>query len=180
MEIIPTTPTHKAGKQQILRFTQKPDYLRISIKANRARNISVASNHYNVGFAGGQIFQWVAKFDPELPEDSRQLVDGIMAANMPLIRKTLGFSARVSNTLFSFNQWNGYGDVKKFKFKQHPTHKLKLRLVKELDFDQIFNLGFERFEITRVINFQVKTTMRRLKYCSFGNDGVYYDTHGTV
>lgn len=133
------------------------------------------SNHYNVSFTKGRIYQWSAKFDPKLPEDSRDKISEIIEANRAKIHSILGMFVVVSNTIFTFKKWDGYGTMNKFKLKKHPEFHLKLKLAKYFDFDNIYNLGIDSFEVIRVINFQINCIMRKLKYSSFGNDGIYYD-----
>lgn len=178
METIPKKPSHKGPAGTIRKFTEIPDFLNVSVNQKRARVISVLSNHYNVSFTKGRIYQWSAKFDPKLPEDSRDKISEIIEANRAKIHSILGMFVVVSNTIFTFKKWDGYGTMNKFKLKKHPEFHLKLKLAKYFDFDNIYNLGIDSFEVIRVINFQINCIMRKLKYSSFGNDGIYYDKQG--
>ena len=88
-----------------------------------------------------------------MPEDARHRLSDIITANERKIESILGYFVVVSNQIFTFKKWDGYGEVNKFKFKKHPDHKLKLKLSKYFDFDNIFNSNFTKFEAVRVVNF---------------------------
>lgn len=139
MEIVPDKPTIKSGKRTytiaLPQHVAKPHYGGVAVKARKAREIAVLSNHYNLSFPKTKIYQWNAKFDPELPEDSREVINDIFFANTREILTTLGKFVNASNCIFTFELPVDKEDVKLFTFSNHPKFKITLaRLDKNLDF----------------------------------------------
>lgn len=123
MERISQAPDLKSTTAQTLivipTHVEKPQYIGQAVKNKKAREVGVYCNHYNVKFQKGKIYQWHAKFNPELPEDSRGLIDQIFQANTRSILTSLGKFVRASNCLFTFNLPVDKEDVKIFTFGDH-------------------------------------------------------------
>jgi hypothetical protein len=185
MEVVPSSPTLKSGKRtyDIVVSTKVavPKYTGVAVKARRARQATVYSNHYDLVFPKDQpIYQWNATFAPELPEDSRGVIDSIFQANMRDIITTMGKFIRAANCLFTFVLPVDKEDVKLFTFGKHPDFKVTLKRQKDLNFSQIFAMDIKKAEVMRVINFQVKQMMKSLKYLEFGIDRKYFAPKNTV
>ena len=110
--------------------------------------------------------------EPEIPKDSRILVDKIFEKNLGEIRKFLGPFLRSSNTIYSFKSVQN----SLFEFKKHNNHTLRLKLVDNtLNFKNIFDENSKRFEILRIINIAIKQRLLQNKYLELGYDRKYYD-----
>ena len=175
MEKISTKASIKGIKINVPRFVPRPKYEGVSIKQKRARKANIVCNHYDISFnQKATIRQWDAKFTPELPPDSRQLINEIFDFNRAEIRKTIGSYVRASNCLFTFSKPTE--DAHVFEFKGHKDYGVTLAMLdRKLSFQQLFSTDVGRFEIFRVINFQIKQMMKANKYVAFGIDRKFYD-----
>jgi hypothetical protein len=153
-----------------------PEYTGVAVKAKRARDISVLSNHYNIDFPKGKIFQWDAKFSPALEAGSREVMDDVFEANFKDIITTIGKFVRASNCLFTFALPVDNETTNTFSFGKHQDFTLTLiRVDKTLDMANMLSMDVNRFEVIRVINFQIKNMMKALGYNEFGIDRKYFD-----
>jgi len=185
MEKIPNKPTIKSGTVKynitIPKHVEHPPYTAVALKAKRAREITVLSNHYNLKFNSSNIYQWNAKFSPDLEGDSRKIIDNIFMANHRDIISSLGSYIRASNCIFTFQLPKDKEDVKLFTFDNHPDFKVTLsKLDKNLNFDSILSMDIDRFEIFRVVNFQIKMMMKKNKYQEYGIDRKFFIPGKTV
>lgn len=183
MEIIPKQPDIKYGKKEYKTILgpipEKSDfkYTGVAVKAKRARVSSVISNHFNLKFKKTKVYQFNARFSPELEEGARDKIDEIFRANGRKIRELLGSYVRAVNCVFTFKLPKE--GSKLFEFKEHKEYTLELIKTKELDFKELFSVASDRFELFRVLNIQIKQIMKKNKYLEFGIDRKYYDTGAT-
>ena len=175
MEKIPSKPKIKGSKISVPRHVPRPKYEGVALSKKRARKTDIVCNHYDLSFnQKATIRQWDAQFMPELPPDSRELINEIFEFNKAEIRRYLGSYIRASNCLFTFSQPTQ--DAHVFEFAKHPKYSITLGMLeRKLSFNQLFSKDVERFEIFRVINFQIKQMMKANKYVAFGIDRKFYD-----
>jgi len=154
--------------------TKRPEF-----KGDKSIKIKVVSNHYNISFKGGSVYQWFAEFEPELAEDSREVINRVFNSNRKEIYQRIGKTVRAVNTVFSFAKppvekisvFN-----KDFELYKDKGYKLTLkRLDRVLNMDNIFAQFDEKFEIMRVVNICIKQMMAANKYREFGIDRKFYD-----
>lgn len=182
MEKIPTGPVVKGFSQKIKvalsQPIEKPAFKGVALEKGRARKARVICNHFNLSFRKSKIYQFNARFNPKLEENARDKIDEIFRANTRDIKKMLGNFVRAVNCVFSFSE--PQEKTKLFTFSNHEDYKLELiKLDKAISFDQMESTGVDRFEIFRVVNFQIKNIMRANKYIEFGIDRKYFDVQAT-
>jgi hypothetical protein len=162
--LAPTTPSFVVPK-----LVERPKFI-----AKNAKKIKVWSNHYDISFKGTRVYQWYGEFSPELPDDSRQVIDEVYRFNSRAIRDQIGPYIRAVNTIFSFTPPKN----KLITFNKHEQFELTLKKTdKEMNFEALMATDERRFEVMRVINIGVKQIMKENKYLEFGIDRKFYDSN---
>lgn len=153
------------------RFIEKPSF---SSKF-KPEIVEVLSNHYNFSIgATGKIYQWAAKYEPELELDSRQVKNEIFNLNAKEIRQKLGIYVRTGDIVYTFS--NHFLEPLAGPFKCHPKYTLYIKNIqKTLELCNIDAPEETRIQIIKVINSGIKSVMRNLEFTEFGLSRKFYD-----
>lgn len=126
----------------------------------KAKEISIFCNHYDLNLNSvmdTSIYQWSAKFHPDLVDDSRQVINEIFQENRREIRQQLGITIRSPDALFSLKEPQN----KILIFNEHPLYQLELsKTNRNMTFRQLDRIDSSKQEILRILNINVKYKMK--------------------
>lgn len=122
-----------------------------------------------------QIYQISFKIEPEIEQDSRELLADILKKNQREMRKYLGFYADSGYCIFSFKKPS---NKKSLIFENHKDYILILEAhkMKTLKINDALKKGGNlEEEIIRVLNIIMKNKMRNMDYSPLGKDMKYFN-----
>ena len=142
--------------------------------------VTVYTNHYNFTLGVEQkIYQWDIKFEPEVPSDSRQLIQAIYAANRKDLLAKIGPHVKSDTLLYNF-QTVAIEDL--LFFDGHEKYKIRLRRIdKTLRYDDLLlTSDFDKSELLKIVNSYIKQCMLGLTYSMTGRKKpLFYDIQKT-